>query len=269
VTWLRWDTDAAFSDVVGDLVSDLRLHPAQAFGHYVATCLGFGKHRPDGLVTAVADPTLEGWARWTGKPGKWAAAFRVRCADEGGLIRGWWRNSALLEKQEKDRRKRKPPKNPPETPEGFSGKPPETLADDGGRRTEDGNEDELLPTTLPGRLAEKLIGHPARYAIVDFLDAVPADQRLETWSMALNGCLEGLGTEQNRRATVEELAAACNDYLAAKPEKWGLPHFRSFVDRVMAKRFRPQRSSEVRLPRPTATDRAVAAAKAFAEGGTA
>jgi hypothetical protein len=124
VTWLRWDTDAAFSDVVGDLVSDLRLHPAQVFGHYVATCLGFGQHRPDGIVTTVSDAALEGWARWTGKAGRWAAAFRARCVDPDGVIRGWWRNSALLRKQEMDAKKRKPPKNPRGFVEGTPEKPP-------------------------------------------------------------------------------------------------------------------------------------------------
>lgn len=127
MTWLRWDTDAPFSDVVGDLSTALGLPPAHAYGLYNACCLGFGKHRPDGQVVDVSDANLEGWARWGGRPGRFAAAFRARCTSDGngsdpaGTIRGWWRQRALLDKQTRDAQKRKPPKNPrgseEETPE--------------------------------------------------------------------------------------------------------------------------------------------------------
>jgi hypothetical protein len=265
VTWIRVDANAVTSDVVGDLVAELAIHPMQAFGHYIATCAGFGQHRPDGLVREVPDAVLEVWAQWTGKRGRWAAAFRKRCEDENGQVRGWWRNSALLDKQERDRRKRKPPKNPRgflgETPE----KPREKMADDGGRRTED--VDETISSTLPGRLAQKLVGEPSRYAIVEFLEAVPAGQNAQAWAMCLNGCLEGIGTAQGRKATVDDLAAACNDYRATPLDKWGIPHFRSFVNRIVAARLRPHTSSEAVLPRSSTTDRAVAAVRAFVEDG--
>lgn len=130
MTWLRWDTDSPFSDVVGDLAEALDVQPAQAFGHYVACCLGFGQHRRDGMVSAVSDRNLEIWALWRGRAGRFAAAFRARCTADGsgrdtaGSVRGWWRQRALLDKQRRDALKRKPAQDQRETREGPPPKPP-------------------------------------------------------------------------------------------------------------------------------------------------
>lgn len=259
MTWLRWDTDAPHSDVVGHLAESLSVPLPYAFGLYVACCLGFGQHRPDGRVELVTDSTLEQWAYWPGKKGVFATAFRSRCVGPDGTLRGWWRNAALLRKQQADAGKRKPPKNPPKTPEDCPENPRGNVADDGGRRTEDGYDNGTTPTGLPGRLATRLVGEPGRHAVADFLDRLPATQSPEQWQAVLLGCLDGLGLAQGRAATVSELAAACTDY---NPPTWGLVHFRAFVDRIVAKRFR--------LPISTGqpsdkTARAIAAAKAFAE----
>jgi len=108
------------------------------------------------------------------------------------------------------------------------------------------------------------VGHPVRYAVTGFLEALPEGQAFDTWALCLNGCLEGLGTQQNRKATVDELATACNDYRAIPPASWGIPHFRSFVDRVVAKRFRPERAGSIRLP-SSKTAAQVTAAAAWVE----
>lgn len=121
MTWLRFDTDAPQSDVVGTLADHTGIPIAQAFGCYVACCLGFGAHRPDGRADQVSDLTLEQWALWTGKRGRFAAAFRARCVAENGIIRGWWRQEKLIQRQhEKNHRpgqsarktRQKPGRNP-------------------------------------------------------------------------------------------------------------------------------------------------------------
>lgn len=272
MTWLRWDIQTPRHRVIGRLATELNVRRAEAVGLYFSCCLGFGENQTDGRPAAVTAHDLESWAFWTGKRGKFAKAFQALCVADGseeddprdipGVIRGWWRQDAIIRKQIKDASRppshlRNTPHDSPEIPAGeygaFSG-------GDGGRRTEDGNGDELLPTTLPGRLAEKLIGSPVRYAIVGFLDSLPPGQPFDKWAMTLNGCLEGLGLDQGRRATVEELAAACNDYLGAAPGEWGIPHFRSFVDRVVAKRFRPRK---VGARTPGHAERTLAAAAEF------
>lgn len=100
MTWLRFDADAAQSDVVGHLAEALGIPAPHAFGCYVACCLGFGAHRPDGRAGHVSDTTLEQWALWVGKRGRFAAAFRARCVAEDGTIRGWWRQEKLLNRQQ-------------------------------------------------------------------------------------------------------------------------------------------------------------------------
>ena len=262
MTWLRWEADSAFTDVVDELAATLKIPAAHAYGLYVATCNGFGRFRKDGNVAAVLDSALEDWARWKGRPGRWAAAFRDRCADESGILRGWWRNAAVLRKQEKDASR--PPSNQRGNRGGIAGEsggiPRGNLAGDGGRRTDTGTE-LPLPSNLPPRLAQRLIGEPGRFAIWDFLEAVPPDQQYQTWTGCLLGCLDGLGLDQGRPATVGELAAACADY---RPAQWGIPHFRSFVDRTVAKRFRPEKKYRGRESR---TERAVQAVKEFVAEG--
>jgi hypothetical protein len=100
------------------------------------------------------------------------------------------------------------------------------------------------------RLVAKLNGQPGRHAVVDFLEHLPPTEDAARWQQTLLGCLEGLGTQAGRETTVSELAAACTDYLAAAPPKWGLVHFRSFVDRVVAKRFRSPHQSKDQKPDP-------------------
>lgn len=121
-----------------------------------------------------------------------------------------------------------------------------------------------VQSTAETRLIGKLQGHPQRYAIIEFLEYVPEGESVNAWALCLNGCLEGLGLHGGRPATIADLAAACNDYRGTA--KWGIPHFRGFVDRLVAKRLRPK-AADIRLPKASSTDRAVAAAKAFAEGG--
>jgi hypothetical protein len=119
VTWIRWDTRTPYHKVVGALAEALSVSPATALGHYTAVCCNLGEYQADGRLAAITDTTLETWALWTGKAGRFAAVFRQTCVedqdgqdDQTGVVRGWWRQRALLEKQEKDASRRKPAKNP-------------------------------------------------------------------------------------------------------------------------------------------------------------
>lgn len=99
MTWLRFDTNAPTSDVVGHLADAVDVPLPLAFGCYAATILGFGAHRPDGHADQISDRTLEQWAMWTGPAGAWATAFRARCVDGDGVVRGWWRQEKLIARQ--------------------------------------------------------------------------------------------------------------------------------------------------------------------------
>lgn len=116
---------------MGALAERLKVGPAQAFGHFTAACCSFGEYRADGRTDLVSDTTLEDWALWRGRAGRFAVAFRELCVErrEGqrdaiGVVKGWWRQQALLQKQARDAEKRSPPKTPakpPGNPRGFLG----------------------------------------------------------------------------------------------------------------------------------------------------
>ena len=110
MTWIRLDCELPNHPVIGLLAQELRVDTDRALACYCRTLLGFGEHRVDGRVGAVADVTLEEWAKWRGRAGRWATAFRSLCVemregerDQPGVIKGWWRQLKLLEKQERDR----------------------------------------------------------------------------------------------------------------------------------------------------------------------
>lgn len=107
MAWIRWECGTPDSEVVGWLADRLGIELATALGLYTAVCCKVGEHRADGRVSEVADTLLEQWALWRGKRGRFAAAFRERCQDESGLLRGWWRQDKLDEKREKDRERQR------------------------------------------------------------------------------------------------------------------------------------------------------------------
>jgi hypothetical protein len=110
VTWFRTDTGVGDHELVGAIAEALNLTVPAAVGHYVLTLAGFAEYRRDGLVTAVTDMTLEEWAKWRGKRGRFAQFFREHCVEhrEGqrdllGTVKGWWRQEALFREQERKR----------------------------------------------------------------------------------------------------------------------------------------------------------------------
>lgn len=141
MTWIRWDTVTPRSEVIGFLAERLGVKPVQALGHYNAMACGFGDHRADGRLDKVSDPMLETWAMWAGKPGRFAKAMRDWCAmavevdGDPGELRGWWRQTALLTKQERDRQKPDGRKKSRANPPGDSGGIPRKSRDDPSRAT--------------------------------------------------------------------------------------------------------------------------------------
>ncbi len=235
MTWIRWDVRAPQSEVVGFLADRLGVKIAQALGHYNALCCGFGNDRPDGRLDQLTDATLEHWALWDGKRGRFAAAIREWCGQgkDPGFLRGWWRNEAVLREQERsarkpDGRKGRPREIPGESPRGSSGDSP------GEPR---GNEyvDELRTTPQPTR--EAVPGFAAlfarlpdvggaRIALIEFLEAAPAG-RERGWVAVLNACLDGLDMPDGKPCPPERLATVCRDFLTKPPSDWNARFFRA------------------------------------------
>lgn len=257
MTWFRVDTDIVRADVVHVLAETLSLkRPAEALGYYIGVLAGFGEYQPDGVVGAVTDTSLEDWAGWRGKKGEFARAFRRRCVSDGtnqkdpaGTIRGWYRNRKLIEKQVRDRlrpdgRKRDEedddPPDPPENPRGIPPKSPLDSYGQRGRRTETNSSDRPVEG---GRLDDRVRAEVGGEAVLEFLDNLPDGEHRISWVGVLQGCLDGLGLKQGRGATMSELGAACIEYLKDNPAKWGVPHFRAYVNRVMNSARQPPRET--------------------------
>jgi hypothetical protein len=252
MTWIRWDTTAPRHELIGTIAERLRIPAAQAFGHFAAACCGFGEYRKDGCSGAVSDTTLEDWALWRGKPGRFAAVFRDLCIqrredaqDPPGTVKGWWRQKALLEKQLRDAARRKPTDAPPETPD----LPPENPRGfrAGSSGDVDGDVNELRTTTTTAgpramregeppvelntpeaRLIAQMGRQPDRWAVWDFLEHIPDPQQIP-WVHRLAGYLQGLDFPVGICPTAEQLATACRDYAG----DYSPAHFRGFVLRAI------------------------------------
>jgi len=161
VTWIRWETTAPQHELVGALAEGLKIRRAEALGLWSAVCSGFGEYRKDGLAGAVTDTTLESWALWEGKRGRFAEAFREHCVerrdgqrDAAGVVRGWWRQDALLREQERSRHRpgqgsRKAPDDHGDGPETATERPRNIHAVPL-RGNGDGYVDGTTTTPLPG-----------------------------------------------------------------------------------------------------------------------
>lgn len=248
MTWLRVETDFPDHDVIGTFAERLRCDPDRAAMCLLRVWCGFADHAPDGFLAKITDTTLERWARWPGKRGAFAELFREVAVDEDGKVRGWWRQEALLRKQEKDRTRPSskdrngepppdiPPKNPPNSPGGIAG---ESRGNRKGDEDEDGSKASSSTARarngVPQRLEDRLQGEPLAPGVFAFLAALPQGQNPAVWRGILAGCLDGMGLAQGRAASVSELAAACGDFMAENPERWKPNHFKAFVDTAIAR----------------------------------
>jgi hypothetical protein len=184
VTWIRWETKTPRHELVGPLAEGLRIRKAEALGLYNAVCCNFGEYKHDGRADQVSDTTLEDWAMWEGKKGRFAAVFRERCVerqpekrDAVGVIKGWWRQEALLREQERSRtRPGQGSRGAPERPRKGPGTLPERPRENPEMATKDlpvafavPSRGNVVSTTLPERVeisgGSKSSHHPAGFAL--------------------------------------------------------------------------------------------------------
>lgn len=107
MTWIRLDTDFADHDIIGRMAEALRIDPDRAAMSLIRVWCRFADHQPNGNALAITDTTLEDWAKWRGRRGVFAAAFRAHGVDDGGAVRGWWRQESLLRHQAEKRKHRR------------------------------------------------------------------------------------------------------------------------------------------------------------------
>lgn len=250
MTWFRAEAGISRHEMIGALAEALHVKLHEAAGLYVFTLAGFADFQVTGEATTITTTTLEQWALWRGKPGRFAAAFRRLCVEDEpgqrdaiGVVRGWWRQEALLREQERSRSR--PGQGtrmaPAESREG-TGKAPEQSRGDAavssrGNEDVDVNEQRTTPSVGPPRashsadvrLLDRFLRAPDRESVATFLGRCNAADRF-AWAGRLNGYLDGLDFPGGK-PTPAQIATACRDYPATAPPN--PRHFRSFVLREM------------------------------------
>jgi hypothetical protein len=111
VTWIRFECATPDDPLWAELAEAAGCDVATAFLSYWTMLARLAKTHPSGQLDQVTDEQLERWAGWRRRRGRWAAAIRTRCQEpaaspRAGMLRGWWRNLAPLEKQARDAKKR-------------------------------------------------------------------------------------------------------------------------------------------------------------------
>lgn len=89
MNWIRIATGILDDPSIGALADDIGCDEVTTVGHVVGVLSQLPEHARDGNLSTVADRTIEAWARWTKKRGKFAAAFRARLCADTGEIRAW------------------------------------------------------------------------------------------------------------------------------------------------------------------------------------
>jgi hypothetical protein len=73
-------------------------------GHLVGVFTNLATHAKNGDISQVSEATVEAWARWRGKRGKFAQAFRAYLCDQQGVVKAWEAyNGAAIREFEHDR----------------------------------------------------------------------------------------------------------------------------------------------------------------------
>lgn len=253
--WIRVDSGIGDSARVLRFAAALKIPLESAVGFLVMLWGQVATHRCSGDLSDVLDGQIEHWAKWHGRRGRFAQAFKVHFMVDGQINDWTHHQGALIDRRTRDRERWEQRKSARHSA-GVSAEPPLATEDGDGNETEP-NSSTLLP---PAGLLDRIARHPGRWAIIEFLENLPAGQSVPSWSGVLNGCLDGLGTPGNKPATINDLSAACSDYRAVAPEKWAPIHFRKFVARVMGSHTPAQPAGR--------TDRAVEAARKFAQEGS-
>lgn len=264
MTWIRWDCRTPHHETVHALAEELRVRTAEAHGLYAAVCCGFGEYQTDGRVAAVTDTSLEKWATWEGRRGRFAGAFRTHCVetregqkDAPGVVKGWWRQAALLRKQAVDAARPGPSRRDASgsdaAPDDPAENPPETRAGSWGVRRGDSagdvdvdvNDNGTTPVSRSARevaLLAQLQRDPDRWAVIEFLERVPETVRAG-WVGRLSLWLRGEEFPPGACPTASELATALRDYTGS----YAPVHVRAFVTRLVKQRGRqasgPSRAS--------------------------
>ena len=245
MNWIKVAVDMKSDDAMGVIVDECDVSRYAAVGLCVNVLGTMALKAQDGDLSAVRDSTIEEWAGWDGKRGRFAAAFRTAmCRD--GIVRSWEKyNGAAIRKAEADieriRAKRRGnveglsrdvraniERTPPDVrqvsqvDEDVDGNSLSNTDDDGIPSPSSSGLRDVLPMVAPtGHMAlTKLFANVSEPAV---------------WAGIVRGMASGTSMDGNRPACPERLAAAVEDFVAQGHHTNPNPSlFRGFVKRAKA-----------------------------------
>jgi hypothetical protein len=103
IGWVRVDAGIGDDPKIGLIAEALGCDGPKAIGHLVLLWARMADHARDGRLAPHSDLTLERWAGWAGRRGRFAAAVRAQLCTEDGVMRAWDKhNGAPMRKAEAD-----------------------------------------------------------------------------------------------------------------------------------------------------------------------
>ena len=104
MNWVRISTDIQRDPSLHAISDALGIQLELTLGLFIGVLTSLPSAALDGDVSDVSDATLERWAGWTGKRGKFAEAFRAELCTPQGVVRSWNKyNGTALRRLEDDR----------------------------------------------------------------------------------------------------------------------------------------------------------------------
>lgn len=245
MNWIKVAVDMKADDAMGVIVDDCDVSRYAAVGLCVNVLGTMATKAQDGNLSAVRDSTIEEWAGWDGKRGRFAAAFRAAlCRD--GIVRSWEKyNGAAIRKAEADieRIRAKRRGSVEEMSRGVRANmertPPDVRQVSQVDEDVDGNslintDDDVIPSPSSSGL-RSVLPMVASTGHVALTKLFANTQDPDVWAGIIRGMASGLSMDGNRPAGPERLAAAVEDFVAQGHHVNPNPSlFRGFVKRAKA-----------------------------------
>jgi hypothetical protein len=254
VNWIKVAVDIKADDAMGVIVDDCDVPRYAAVGLCVNVLGTMATKAQDGDLSAVRDSTIEEWAGWDGKRGRFAVAFRAAmCKD--GIVRSWEKyNGAAIRKAEADieriRAKRRGEvegcsrdvraniaRTSPDVRANIERTTPDVRQVSQVDEDVDGNsltntDDDVIPSPSSSGLRDVLpmVAQTGHMALTKLFANVSEPA---VWAGIVRGMASGLSMDGNRPVGPERLAAAVEDFVAQGHHTNPNPSlFRGFVKRA-------------------------------------
>ena len=108
MNWIRIAVGIMHDPAIHAVADAVGVSVPTTTGHVVGVLACLPEHCRSGDLSKVSDATMERWAMWGGKRGKFAGAFRAYLCDAQGVVKAWEKhNGAAMREAETDRQRKK------------------------------------------------------------------------------------------------------------------------------------------------------------------